>query len=111
MAKSVITLLSAATSTGAGTAYQMPSMFGSVPPAKFTCQAVGSVSASTGAATVAIQVSLNNTNWVTAATITLSLSTSASTDGASFDAAWAFVRANVTSISGTDAAVTVLMGL
>lgn len=58
--------------------------------------------------TVLIQVSNDGTNYITAGTITLSGTTSA-TDGFVLDAPWAYVRANVTAISGTSAAVTVTM--
>lgn len=80
-----------------------------------TFQAYGSTSAATGAATIKIQV--NNeaadaatAKWIDLATITLTLGTTITTDGFASDASWRFVRANVTAISGTDAAVTVLMG-
>ena len=67
--------------------------------------------AGTGAvtATADIQVSNDGTNWLTLATITLSGTTS-DTDGFSSAANWAYYRADCTAISGTDAALTVLMG-
>ena len=62
-------------------------------------------------ATVAIQVSMDNVNWLTAGTITLSGTTSAS-DGFVLSAApWQYIRSNVTALTGTGASVTVLMGL
>lgn len=98
------TLLSGATTTGAGSAF-------SGVRGTDSFHAVGSVASSTGAATIVIQVSNDGTNWLTLGTISLSLTTSESSDGFASDAAWAFVRANVTSISGTGASVSVIMGV
>lgn len=50
-----------------------------------------------------------NSNWVTLGTITLSGTTSA-TDGFATTAAWKYVRANVTALTGTGATVQVIMG-
>lgn len=111
MAKNIITLLTDKTTTGAGTAYQLPSTFGDIPASKFSFQAIGSVSTSTGSATIIIEVSNDGTNFKTLGTISLSLTTSETSDGFVVDAPWAFVRANVTVISGTDATVSVLMGI
>ena len=68
-------------------------------------------------ATIAIQVSNEdatwagtNSNWITIGTITLSGTTTA-TDGFTTVAPWKYLRANVTAISGTNATVTVLMGV
>lgn len=77
---------------------------------KRTFQAVGSTSAGAGACTVDIQGSNDGINFITMATITLVLAVAQSTDGFASDAPWRFVRAKVTSISGTDAAVSVWMG-
>ena len=81
------------------------------PRASSTFQAVGSVSASTGAATIVVEVSNDGVNWLTLGTIPLTLGTSATADGFASDAPWVFVRGNVTAISGTDAAVSLLMGV
>jgi hypothetical protein len=93
------TLLSAATVTGAGTAFARSD------DGKATYQAA---IAGTGAvsATVVIEVSNDSANWITLGTITLSGTTSA-TDGFASNAVWLLNRANVTAISGTNAAVTV----
>lgn len=66
--------------------------------------------AGTGAvtATVLVQVSNNNSHWITLATITLSGTTSAD-DGFVADESWQYVRGKVTAISGTGAAVTLTM--
>lgn len=101
---SVVTLLDSADGTGAGSTFPLPS-------GRVTLQANGSVSASTGSASIAVQVSNDGANWLTLGTITLSLTTSESSDGFASDAPWAFVRGNVTSISGTGAAVSLLMGV
>jgi len=53
------------------------------------------------------QGTLDETNWVTIGDISLTLSTSVATDGFAIDAPWLYIRANVESISGTGAAVTV----
>jgi hypothetical protein len=78
-----------------------------------TFQATGSVSTSTGAATVKIQVSNNNTNWIDLGTITLTLGTTATTDGFSSNATWEYVRAYIATggVTGTNGTVTVLMGV
>lgn len=74
-------------------------------------QLFGQTSAGAGAAAVDVQVSNDNTNWITQRTISLTLSASTTTDGYVDRAIWKYVRGNVTSISGTNAAVTLLMGV
>ena len=69
------------------------------------------VNTSTGAATIKIQVSNDGANWLDLGTITLTLGTVATADGFASYAAWAYVRANVTVISGTNASVTVTMAV
>lgn len=95
-------LLENKTATGAGTAYAMVG--------KRTFQATGTTTSGSGAATVKIQVSNDASNWLDLATISLTLSTTAASDGLAADAPWGYVRANVTAISGTGASVTVRMG-
>lgn len=97
-------LLDSKTTTGAGTA-----IFKDSPLATF--QVSGSVTASTGAAVVLIQFSNDNTNWITGGTVTLTLGTSTTTDGFTTNAPWKYVRANVQSISGTNASVSAVMGV
>lgn len=62
-------------------------------------------------ATVVVQVSNSkrSTAWITLGTITLSGTTSAA-DGFVSDDSWQYVRGQVTAISGTGAAVTLVMG-
>jgi len=95
-------ILDAATSTGAGDDFRSPS--------ERSFQAVGFTTAGSGSATVKIQVSNDNQNWIDLGTISLTLSTTVATDGFASSAAWAFVRANLTAISGTGASVSVWMG-
>lgn len=80
---------------------------------KATFQAVGTTTAGAGAATIQIQGSnIDDVNaYVTLGTISLTLGTTLVADGFSTDAAWKFVRANITAISGTGASVNVYMGV
>jgi 23S rRNA G2069 N7-methylase RlmK/C1962 C5-methylase RlmI len=60
-------------------------------------------------ATIIIDVSNNDTDWIeNAATITLSGTTSAS-DGFVMDANWAAIRARLTDISGTEAEASAIL--
>lgn len=61
-------------------------------------------------ATVLIEVSNDEIHWVTMATFSMSGTTTV-TEGFSSDAPWAFVRAKLTAITGTGAAVSVIMGV
>lgn len=108
-----VQLLGAQTTTGPGAPIEMIRLASEsgISRGKMTFQAKGSTSASTGAASIAVQVSNDGTNWLTLGTISLSLSTTETSDGFSSDAPWAFVRGNVLSISGTGAAVSLLMGV
>ena len=94
-------LLSSVTVTGAGSARpQSPA------PVTFQATVTGS---GTVSATVAIEVSNDGDNFITLGTITLSGTTTA-TDGFASAANWSVVRANCTAISGTSAALSVVMG-
>lgn len=97
MANTVEPLVLAATTTGARSAR----------PAGGTksFQASGTTSAGAGAATIVIQGSNDQTNWVTLGTITLVLGTASTTDGFTSNDRFGYVRGNVTAISGTDATV------
>lgn len=75
-----------------------------------TYQATGATTNGVGSAVVAIEVSNDNSAWITAGTITLTLGTSATTDGFAVNAAWVYTRAKVTTLTGTGAWVTVSMG-
>lgn len=95
-----LTALSAATATGAGDSF--PNL-----PWEKSCQATGETTAGAGATAVEIQVSNDGSFWMVAGTISLTLSTTEATDGFAINALWKYLRANVSSISGTGAYVTV----
>lgn len=99
-----VKLLDAVIVTGAGASREVR-----VP--KRTFQLYGTTSAGAGAAEVDIEVSNDNTNFIVLGTITLVLATTASSDGFAIDAPWQYVRGNVKSISGTNATVTLTMGV
>ena len=94
-------ILDAATTTVTGSAVQNQVKGCTV---QANVSGTGSVSA-----TVEIHVSNDAFGWMTIGTITLSGTTSAS-DGFAVLAPWEFVRAKVTAISGTGAAVKVMIG-
>lgn len=98
------TMLSAQTATGTS---DVLDLWGT----KWAFQAYGSTSASTGSATILIQVSNVNTDaaFITMGTITLTLGTTVTADGFASDAPWRFVRAKVSAISGTGASVNVVV--
>ena len=104
-----IKLINAATTTVTGAGYNIQTL--RTPTTVRTFQAVGTVSASTGAATVAIEVSLNNSDWIQIGLISLTLGTVSTSDGFTSNASWDYVRARVATISGTTATVTVYMGI
>lgn len=99
-----VKLLDAVIVTGAGTSRE-------VREPKRTFQLDGTTSAGAGAVEVDVEVSNDNTNFIVLGTITLVLATTSSSDGFASDAPWQYVRGNVQSISGTDAAVTLTMGV
>lgn len=74
-----------------------------------TFQARGRTTAGAGSATVIIEASdfdsPSTGDWVTLATITLTLSTTNSSDGFTSDAPWKYVRARLSAISGTGAVI------
>ena len=96
-------ILTDATATGSGDVIQPWK-------ANRVFQATGLVSASTGAATILIEGSLDNSLWETLDTLSLTLGTTATSDFGVVDAPWRYVRARVTAISGTGATVQVYMG-
>jgi hypothetical protein len=79
--------------------------------AKRTAQCMAETSAGAGTASIAIEVSNDNTNWITAGTISLSFDDDPIVDdGFVMDSPWRYLRANVTAISGTDATVDCWLG-
>lgn len=110
MSKQATKLLSSATATGAGNTVLMPS--GANGRGRCSYQAIANGSAGAFAATVAVQVSNDGTNWETLGTLTLSgTATTADADSFMADTPWQYVRGYVTAISGTDATATLLMGI
>lgn len=100
----VTTLLNAVTATGAGAS--------SRPLVKNrTFHISGNTSSGVGSAAVKVEGSNDNATWVTLATINLTLSATPTADGFASDAPWAYVRGNVSAISGTGAAITLMMGV
>ena len=93
--------IAAGGAAAAGVAVRCPRDGGTV---QATVSGTGAVSA-----TVAIEGSNDGTNWLTLGTITLRGTTSA-TDGFAFSAPWVYIRSNCTAISGTGAALSVVMG-
>lgn len=98
-----ITVLDHATATGAGASSRM------IGAGRVAVEAYGTTTSGAGATSVTIEVSNNNSTWQTAGTITLTLGTTQTSDGFVMDAPWLYVRANVASISGTGAEVTVII--
>ena len=77
-----------------------------------TFQATVNGTSGTVTAAIDIEVSNDEKNWISMATISLSASAPvADSDGFASNASWAFVRANLMAITGTDARVTVVMGV
>lgn len=111
------TIINAAIATGVSENFTLMREGSSASP-KRTFHAYGTTSSGAGSATIMVEVSnfadpgtaANGQNWVTAATITLTLATTQSGDGVAIDAAWRWVRARLSAISGTGATVSVLMG-
>lgn len=97
------TLLGAVTSVSNGTVKQVAPM---PAPRHFVCKVVGTGAVS---ATVAIKAGNNSTDLVSLYTVTLSGTTSA-LDGVTDMGVWPYLRADVTAISGTNAAVTCTVG-
>lgn len=82
----------------------------------WSLHAFGTTSTGAGAAVVVIEVSnIENpaidADWITAGTITLTLAATGASDGFSSAASWRNVRARVSSISGTGAKVSVVLGV
>ena len=101
------TLLKNAAVTGAGASVSMAEKDNL---ADNTFQAIGTTTAGAGAASIDIEVSNNGVNWLVLGTITLTLGVTAVSDGFAANAAWLYTRADLKTVSGTGAAVTVLMG-
>lgn len=76
-----------------------------------TFEAYGTTSTGAGTADIVIEVrNSENSAWLTMGTISLTLGTTVTADGFTSNRAWRYVRARVSSISGTDATVFADMG-
>lgn len=97
------TLLADVLVTGAGTSMQawMENR---------TFQGKGSTTSGAGAATIIVEGSNDDVNWITLGTITLTLGTAETSDGFASDARWSYLRGRVSAISGTGAKVSLFMG-
>lgn len=93
-----------AIATGAGSSYHPWTE-------KRTFHATGVTSAGAGATSIKIEASNDNATWIEIGAISLVLSTTITGDGFASDAPWQYVRGNITSISGTNATVSVYMGV
>lgn len=106
--KQLVTLLNAVAATGAGSIV-------AAQDSRATFHAHGTTSSGAGSATIKVEVSNKNNpasgDWITLGTITLTLGTASTGDGFVSNAPWAYVRGNVTAISGTGATVNLIMGV
>lgn len=69
----------------------------------------GTTSTGAGSATVLIEASLDNTNWFTVDTLSLTLATTVSNDDGNSVVPYPYIRARISAISGTDATVSVYL--
>lgn len=96
-----IPLLTDRITTGASSAAEAPGPGATV---QATVTGTGAVTA-----TVVIQVGNISGSWLDLGTLSLSGTTSA-TQGLALDAHWVYIRANVTTLTGTGATLNVVMG-
>lgn len=108
-----VNLLNRVTSTGPGQTIELARLAteAGISRGKMTFQAIGDTTNGAGTLSVDVEISNNGINWKTVGTISIALSTVAENDGFSIDAPWCFVRGNVTSITGTGAAASLIMGV
>lgn len=76
-----------------------------------TFQSVGSTTAATGSATIAIEGSNNGVNWISLGNVNLTLGVTPTSQSLVYAYPWGYYRANVTAISGTGAKVSVFMAV
>lgn len=88
----------------------VPVPLGATNDSAATFQLIGKTTAGAGSAVVNIEVSNNGVNWLTFATITITLGTTDVSDGVVLTAPWGYVKATATTLTGTGAKVSVLMG-
>lgn len=99
-------LITDAAATGAGQVFSLDDS------TTATFSAFGNTTSGSGAAVVNIYVSNHPSNFIASplGTISLTLGTSVTSDGFAMSGNWSYVKAEVMSISGTNAKVTVQMG-
>lgn len=103
MAKATaFTLFTDRTTTGTSTAYQLKNH-------NKNFMAFGSVSESTGSATILCEGSVDGVTYVTIGTISLTLGVAVTSGKVSDTSPWPYVRVNVSAISGTNAKVSVYL--
>ncbi len=76
-----------------------------------TFQSVGSVTAATGSATIAVEGSNDGLNWVSLGNVNLTLGTTVTTQSLTYTFPWRYYRSNVSALTGTGAKVSVFMAL
>lgn len=99
------TLLSSKATTGAGSTFRPAGT-------ERTFQCFGTTSSGAGSATVLVQISNDGTNFEDLGTFTLTLDTTvvaAGGSGFTSEKPWVYVRGYVSAISGTGAAITLIM--
>ena len=107
---STMVLISNATTTVTGTPQNVQAL--RIPTDNRTFQASGKTSTSTGTASVVVEVSNDNVNWIIMGTIGLTLGTTSTSDGFVSSANWTYVRGRVDAITaGVGATVSLFMGL
>jgi len=97
-------LLKDRTTVGAGSSFLKPTT-------RIALQAYGNVSSGTGSAEIDVEVSLDDIHWIVLGQISLTLGTTAVTDGFVSEAPWRYIRGNVKTLSGTGAKVSLLLGV
>lgn len=100
---SAVKMLDAVTATGLSERHAPRS-------AKRTFQATGATSAGAGSAVVDILASNDGVGFLVIGTISLTLGVTSVTDGFASDAPWLYIKADLKTLTGTDATVTVTMG-
>ncbi len=99
-------LLNGVTVTGAGTG----KVGNTVPYSTKTYQGTGSTASGTGTAVISVEGSNDASNWDVIGTITLTLGTTATSGSFTSYDRYTQNRGNVTTLTGTGAAITLTMG-
>ena len=104
----LVTLANAKTTTGFG---ELEFATGTAQISNRTVQVTGKTTSGSGSAVVDIEVSNDGLAWIVVGTVTVALGTTYNTDGFVFNAPWGKVRANIKTLIGTGAEVTVTLGV